>query len=164
MRSAELETLYREHFQRVYSYVYYRVLDPAVAEDVTSDTFVKAVRHYDKFDPSKASFSTWVMRIAHNTLIDYYRTRKVHEPIDRLGAGELRQEDDYPALDETQAEISRLLSYLSPEDREIIFLKYHEEKKNVEIAELLDMNPATVATRVRRALLVMRTHVKETDR
>ena len=66
MKKSELETLYRDHFQKVYNYVYYRVLDPAVAEDVTSDVFVKVVTHFNRFDPSRASFSTWVMTIAHN--------------------------------------------------------------------------------------------------
>ena len=163
MNSAELETLYRDYFQKVYSYVYYRVLDPAVAEDVTADVFMKVVANYSRFDPSRASFATWVMRIAHNTLVDQYRTRKVHVSLDQLGSSEPCCEDDYPDLDEKQAEVSRLLSFLSPEDREIVFLKYHEEKKNVEIADLLDMNPATVATRIRRALQTMRTHAKEID-
>ncbi|MBO4352682.1 MAG: sigma-70 region 4 domain-containing protein, partial [Eggerthellaceae bacterium] len=52
----------------------------------------------------------------------------------------------------------------SEEDRELVFLKYYEDKRNVEIAQILDMNPATVATRLRRALLTMRTHAKEEDR
>ena len=162
MKAEELETLYRDQFQRVYNYVYYRVLDPAAAEDVTSDVFLKVVKHRHCFDPSKASFSTWVMRIAHNTLVDYYRTRKVCSSIDELGSKEPRREDEYRALDDLQTEVARLLSYLSPEDREI-YLRYHEEKKNVDIAKLLDMNPATVATRVRRALRTMRAHVQHTD-
>ncbi|MBO4365067.1 MAG: RNA polymerase sigma factor [Eggerthellaceae bacterium] len=164
MNTDELETLYRNNFQKVYSYVYYRVLDPAIAEDVTADVFMKVVANYDRFDPARASFSTWAMRIAHNTLVDYYRMRKVHVPIDQLGAEEPHLEDDYPALDEKQAEVARLLSFLSPDDREIIFLKYHEDMKNVEIARLLGMNPATVATRIRRALQTMRSQVKETNR
>ena len=45
-----------------------------------------------------------------------------------------------------------------------MFLKYYEEKRNVEIAEMLDMNPSTVATRLRRALMAMRNHVQEQSR
>ena len=74
MRPADLETLYLENFQKVYSYAYYRVLDSALAEDLTSAVFVKAVESFYRFDPTRAKFSTWVMRIAHNTLIDHYRT------------------------------------------------------------------------------------------
>ena len=164
MKAAELETLYRAHFQKVYSYVYYRVLNPSVAEDITSDVFVKVVKHHDGFDPSRASFSTWIMRIAHNALVDHYRTRKTCASIEELGSSEPLCVDDYPALDERQAQVARLLSHLSSEDREIVFLKFHEEMKNVEIAKLLGMNPATVATRVRRALQTMRSHMQEADR
>ena len=158
MKSAELESLYRENFQKVYNYAYYRLLDPALAEDLTSAVFVKAVENFERFDPSKAKFSTWIMRIAHNTLIDHYRTRKTNAPLDDIDGCEPACEDDYPALDDHAAEVARLLSFLSEEDRELVFLKYYEEKRNVEIAQMLDMNPATVATRLHRALATMRKH------
>lgn len=160
MRSSDLENLYRANFQKVYSYAYYRVLDPALAEDLTSAVFVKAVANYDKFDPSKASFTTWVMRIAHNTLVDYYRTRRENASLDDLNAREPATVDEYPALDDHAEEVARLLSFISEEDRELVFLKYYEGKRNVEIAQMLDMNPATVATRLRRALATMRSHAE----
>ena len=160
MKPLDLETLYRENFQRVYNYAYYRLLDPVLAEDLTSIVFTKAVASFDRFDPSKAKFSTWVMRIAHNTLIDYYRSRKVDAPLEDLGASEPTHEDDYPALDESAKEVARLLSFISEEDRELVFLKYYEGKRNVEIARMLDMNPTTVATRLHRALATMRQYAK----
>ena len=160
MRPADLETLYRDNFQRVYNFAYYRVLDPVLAEDLTSAVFVKAVANFDRFDASKASFSTWIMRIAHNTLIDYYRTRKVNSPLDELGADEPVSADEYPVLEGHAEEVARLLSFIAEDDRELVFLKYYEEKRNVEIAEMLGMNPATVATRLRRALMTMRKHAK----
>ena len=158
MKPADLESLYRENFQRVYNYAYYRLLDPVLAEDLTSSVFVKAVESFDRFDPSRAKFSTWIMRIAHNALVDCYRTRKAESPLGELGNCEPACEDDYPALDEHAREVARLLSFISEEDRELVFLKYHEEKRNVEIARMLGMNPATVATRLRRALATMRAH------
>lgn len=158
MRSAELESLYRDNFQKVYNYAYYRLLNPALAEDVTSEVFVKAVASYERFDPSKASLSTWILRIAHNTLIDYYRTRKVYVSLDDLGSFEPASPDDYPALDDRTKEVARLLTFISGEDRELVFLKYYEDKRNVEIAQLLGLNPSTVATRLRRALMTMREH------
>ena len=161
MTPSELEKLYRESFPKVYNYAYYRLLDPAQAEDVTSAVFLKAVASIDRFDPARASFSTWIMRIAHNTLVDYYRTRKVGASLDEMGFYEPSAEDDYPALDERAGQVARLLSYLSEDDRELVFLKYHEEKRNVDIARMLGMNPGTVATRLRRALNTMRAHARE---
>ena len=161
MDERQLENLYRANFQRVYNYAYYRLLDPAKAEDATSAVFVKVIANIDKFDPSKASFGTWVMRIAHNVLVDGFRTHKATVPLDRVSVREPSREDDYPVLDDRQERVSKLLSCLSAEDRELVYLKYYEEKKNVEIAQLLDMNPSTVATRLRRALLTMRAHAEE---
>ena len=159
-KGTDLESLYRDSFQKVYSYAYYRLLDPALAEDLTSVAFVKAVENFDRFDPSRASFSTWVMRIAHNTIVDYYRKRKSETPLDDLGANEPACEDDYPELDERENEVARLLSFIEEEDRELVFLKYYEDMRNVDIAKMLDMNPATVATRLRRALATMREHAE----
>ena len=159
-QSPDLEALYRDSFQKVYNYVYYRLLDAALAEDLTSIAFTKAVENFDRYDPSKAKFSTWVTRIAHNAIVDYYRTRKTTSSLDDLGAHEPACEDDYPELDEHAKEVARLLAYISDEDRELVYLKYSEEKSNVEIARMLDMNPSTVATRLHRALATMRKHVK----
>ena len=161
MKPSDLESLYRDHFQRVYNYAYYRLLDHAQAEDVTSAVFMKAVASFDRFDPSKASFGTWILRIAHNALIDHYRTRKADASLEELGAHEPTAEDDYPMLDDRAERVATLLSFISEEDREIVFLKYHEEKRNTEIARMLDMNPTTVATRLRRALATMREHADE---
>ena len=161
MKPADLESLYRDNFQRVYNYAYYRLLDPALAEDITSAVFEKAVTSFDRFDASRASFSTWIMRIGHNTLIDHYRTRKDSVSLDDLGPYEPSSTDEYPALDDRAKEVERLLSFISEDDRELVFLKYYEHRKNVEIARMLDMNPATVATRLRRALMTMRAHAGE---
>lgn len=161
MDERQLENLYRANFQKVYNYAYYRLLNAAEAEDATSAVFVKVVANIDKYDPSKASFSTWITRIAHNVLVDGYRTRKPTVPLDQVTVNEPSNEDDYPVLDDKQERVAKLLSNLSPEDRELVYLKYYQEKKNIDIAQLLDMNPSTVATRLRRALQTMRAHAEE---
>ena len=161
MDDCQLENLYRANFQRVYNYAYYSLLNSSEAEDVTSAVFVKVVANIDKFDASRASFGTWVTRIAHNVLVDYYRTRKTTVPIENVVVDEPSVEDDYPVLDDRQQRAAKLLSCLSAEDRELVYLKYYQEKKNVEIAQLLDMNPSTVATRLRRALITMRACAEE---
>ena len=161
MDDRQLENLYRANFQRVYNYAYYYLLNPADAEDVTSAVFVKAVSNIDKFDPSKASFATWITRITHNTLIDRSRTRKPTVPFEQIKRDEPSSEDDYPVLDDRQERVAKLLECLSEQDRELVFLKYYQEKKNVEIAQLLDMNPSTVATRLKRALQTMRARAEQ---
>ena len=96
MDSQQLESLYRANFQKVYNYAYYRLLNAAEAEDATSTTFVKAIANFDRFDPSKASFSTWVLRICHNVIVDRYRANKPSVPIDEIKYDEPSSEDEYP--------------------------------------------------------------------
>ena len=65
-----------------------RLLDSVLAEDITNAVSAKAVANYDKFDPPKASFTTWVMRIAHSTLVDCNRSCKENTSLDDLKARE----------------------------------------------------------------------------
>jgi RNA polymerase sigma factor (sigma-70 family) len=81
--------------------------------------------------------------------------------LEKVVVDEPAVEDDYPVLDDRQQRVAKLLACLSEQDRELIYLKYYQEKKNVEIAQLFDMNPSTVATRLRRALIAMRACAEE---
>ena len=141
MDDRQLENLYRANFQRVYNYAYYSLLNSAEAEDVTSAVFVKVVANIDKYDASRASFGTWITRIAHNVLVDYHRTRKPTVSLEKVVVDEPAVEDDYPVLDDRQQRVAKLLACLSE--------------------QLLDMNPSTVATRLRRALIAMRACAEE---
>ena len=87
--------LYEEYLPRVFQYMNYRIEDRAIAEDLTSDIFNKALSGFAKYDSGKAAFSTWIYSIARNTLIDYYRGRsreqrlqKEAEPEDSEDFGE----------------------------------------------------------------------------
>ncbi|MFC1956876.1 sigma-70 family RNA polymerase sigma factor, partial [Chloroflexota bacterium] len=65
--------LYEEYMPKVFRYIHGRVNNMAIAEDLTSTTFEKALMNFDKYSEDKASFSTWVFSIARNTVIDFYR-------------------------------------------------------------------------------------------
>lgn len=147
---------YRESFALVYNYVFQRMSNREATEDVVAKAFLNAARFYHRFDSSRAKFSTWVISIARNCISDHY----AHE----LSTSQL---DDVPesayAIDSHHDEVlgdrdlvARLLSSLDADERELVFLKYYEGKRNVEIAELLDINPSTVSTRLARALAKMR--------
>ena len=71
-----LEEIYEEFFPKIYNYFFYRLLHKEETEDLVSQVFVKIAEHLDRYDPHKARLSTWIYRIAENTLTDYFRTRK----------------------------------------------------------------------------------------
>ena len=146
------EELYRENYSRVYAYACYRLLDRDLAEDIVSETFLKAARSFDSYDPERTKFSTWVFAIMRNCIIDHWRRIRPVYDIDDAPETVFATEDSYEGLDDTAKITSQLLTVLDDAEREIVFLKYHDEKKNTEIADELGMNPSTVATKLSRAL------------
>jgi RNA polymerase sigma-70 factor (ECF subfamily) len=82
MNKAEFADIYEEFFPRLYTYIFHRVNDSIVAEDLVSQTFFKALRNLKKYDSEKGQISTWLYTIASNLLIDHYRQDETIESID----------------------------------------------------------------------------------
>ena len=152
------EALYLESYDVVYNYAYYRLLNRQAAEDVVSETYLRAARSFRRYDPTRAKFTTWVCSIARNCATDYQRKQPALMLLgDDMTALDMNpQEDQYPALDEDAELCQRLLSVLADENREIVFMKYYLGMRNTEIAERLGMNVSTVATKLQRSLDKMR--------
>lgn len=154
----EFERLYRESYRRVYNFVYSRMLNRADAEDITSEAFLKAARAFDRFDPTRASFTTWVIAIARNCAAS--QLRRGHPEVaaaDTWVDPDLAvTHDSYPSLDDDAQVASKLLAELDEEDRELVHLKFYEGMQNKQIGELLGMNPSTVGTKLHRAVARMR--------
>lgn len=70
-------TLYQRHMLSIYRYLLARIGDVQDAEDLTENVFLKVWQALPRYQAGKASFRTWLYRIAHNTLVDHYRTRRV---------------------------------------------------------------------------------------
>lgn len=153
------ERHYRESYQLVYNYVLRRMASREATEDVVADAFLNAARAYDRFDPSRAKFSTWVISIAHNCMRDWWAHHPAIEPIGAV------PERVYVSSDGSVERLGdvdlaeRLLRVLDDEERRLVFLKYYEERRNVEIAEELGMNASTVSTKLARAMAKMRTAI-----
>ena len=157
--AAEFERLFCESYQKVYNYVCYRMSGSEGVDDVVAEAFCKAARSFSRFDADRAQFSTWVIAIARNCLSDYWKANRPASPIDEVDESILAAEDEYPSFDDSagrQELLQRLLSVLNDEERELVYLRYYEGKRNVEIARELGMNASTVATKIQRALKKMR--------
>lgn len=149
---------YEQHRSTVFRYVRFRVATREVAEDVTSEVFMKALRSFERYDPRRASPKTWLLRIARNAVTDHLRALKrrgsLHVSLDRVPD----LVSDTPSQEERvlkQERIQRLLNAnqtLRPADQEILSLRYGAGLDNGEIAETLGISPNAVAVRVHRAL------------
>src|SRR6266481_3206633 len=79
---AAFARLYDAYVERIYRYVYFRVADDQLAEDITSTVFLKGWEKLDSYQVGSSPFIAWLYRVAHNTVIDHYRTKKVSIPLD----------------------------------------------------------------------------------
>ncbi|MBI2849550.1 MAG: sigma-70 family RNA polymerase sigma factor [Chloroflexi bacterium] len=159
MRAA-FAALYEKHMPGVYQYVLYRVGDVPTAEDLTSTVFEKALYSFHRYRSEQASFPTWLMSIARNTLIDYFRVqgKRKHMPLE--AANDIAADDPLPDEEAThKEELQRLrlcLSGLSQQEQEIISFKFGAGVTNRSIAGLLSLSESNVGVTLYRAVRKLR--------
>ncbi len=162
------EYLFDLFFEKILQYVSFRV-EKDEAEDIVSDIFLKVVEKLNTYTPNpKSSFNAWIFRIAHNTVIDFYRTQK-----EIYGLSDQEQEtyflqipDKNPTPDEAlqssfdRKRIHKALKNLPSAHREIIELKYLEEFSNREISEITGKSEGNIRVIQLRALREVRKYLE----
>lgn len=151
----DFERYYRESFSMVYNYIFRRVGNHATAEDVTSEAFLRAARYFSRFDPTRAKFSTWVISIANNCISDYFAKAPDNVNIDDIAEGAYAQESETDQIGDAEL-AAQLLATLDDEERKLVYLKYYEQLRNTEIAQIMGMNASTISTKLSRAMAKMR--------
>ena len=141
-----------EHLDAVYRYLLLMTRDESTAQDLTSETFEKALRSWRRFDPRRASARTWLCRIARNTALDHFRgeeRRRRRE--ERYAAGP--SDASGPELPAGLSPVLRVaLAALSAAEREVIALRVLLELDGDEAARLLGISRTACSTRLSRAL------------
>ena len=154
---AAFSVLYERYFHKIYAYIFRRLGDRDMTEDVVSVTFEKVFLHLDKFKPGGGgTFQAWVYRIATNAVIDYVRKEKHTIPIDpqELPEDIHPQSDgvhDMIRLEDTES-VHRAVKKLPDRYQEVIQLKYFSQLSNIEVAEVLNLSPNNVGVLLSRAL------------
>jgi len=153
MKTSDFRHFYDCHFDRVYRFVFFRVgNNEEVAQDVTSEIFMKALGAFANYDP-KRSQTAWIMTIARNHVINHWRDRKETVDIDKLVFS--LEGDDGRTVEETRDDIRTLqvaLESLPPKDKRLIELKYILGYKYGEIAEELGKSTGAVRIETHRAM------------
>ncbi|TMK39857.1 MAG: sigma-70 family RNA polymerase sigma factor [Actinobacteria bacterium] len=161
MPSLNFETAYDEHLWRVFGFFAYRV-GPSEAEDLTQQTFERALRAWRRFDDQRSPVGAWLLAIARNLLIDHYRasaSRQGNVPIDEAPAGALLAYTD-PAPPGPEPAIAAALDKLSDRDRELIALRYGGDLTTPEIAALTGLALANVQQILSRAQRRLRSELE----
>ena len=151
------DELYEHFFPKIYNLIYARVKNAATADDIVSDVFIKMVEHLAEFDSSKASFATWLSRIATRTLTDYYRWQSHRQNVEwndvfSPSVDEKERPEGQLLVKEGKSELLMALGKLSEREQRIIELKFWGEMSNKEIAETLDVSAANVGVILFRAM------------
>jgi RNA polymerase sigma factor (sigma-70 family) len=155
----EFGAVYDEHIWDVYGYLAYRLDSREEAEDLTQATFERGLRAWGRYDARRATPRTWLLSIAHNLLIDHYRSTRAR-PV--TVAEELTAERDHgvqpgpenePGL---SLELATALEALPQRDREVIALRFGGQLTGPEIAELLGLSLANVQQILSRSLRRLR--------
>jgi len=148
---------YDQFKDKIFNYFLYRVgFNSPLAEDLTSEVFIKALRAFANFDENKI-FKSWIYAIAHNHLVNYYsRSGRDFVPLEEV-------EDFLVAPDENKIEekyeteqVLTAIDSMAYYDREVLRLKFVDELNNKEIAEIVDKEEGAVRTQVSRSLSRLR--------
>ena len=151
------EELYEYFFPRVYNFIYARLKNSADADDVTSTTFMKMNENLERYDSSKAAFSTWLFRIATNSLIDFARRRDKSEETEweeffDPAAPEYQEPEAQTLAQESNNELLTALGKLNDRERRIIELKFWGDLDTRSIAAVLSMTESNVRVILHRSL------------
>lgn len=169
-RSA-ISSLIEKYSRRVRDYIRMMVKDTDVADDIFQETFIKAVRVIDEGRyADNGKFLSWVLRIAHNQVIDHFRAGRVAATVGESSAGynilgtmrfaERTVEESIEA-EQTSAEVRALVEELPDEQREVVMLRYYSGLSFKEIAEQTGVSINTALGRMRYALINMRKMIKD---
>jgi len=152
----EFKQLYDQEYLSVYRAIRAVVLDSAAAEDLTQETFVRAYRARARYTPT-APPGAWLRRIGINLAISYLRRQKLARflPARLYIAPDRRDYDRAEARDV----VTKALQALSPKLRAAVVLHYYEGLTREEIADVLQVPAGTVASRIAKAVAIMRKSV-----
>lgn len=140
---------YHETKDKIFTYLMYRLrFDRATCEDLLMDIVLKAYENFERFDPKKGSFKSWIFRIAHNHLVNYWRDHKEELPIEQAENVADESAPDNPF----SSAIHKILNLLSDAERQIITLRYLNDLSFEEIADVTGKGQGAVRTSLSRAL------------
>src|SRR5437764_12523023 len=158
-----LEELYLIHFDRIYSYLHVSVGNRHDAEDLTTQTFLKMLEKIGSFRWQSAPFSAWLFRIAHNLAMDHCRARRRWQPEEEVPEPPAHDAEPSAELEAMRTigreSMLKLIQDLSPEQQQVLTLKFVFNLKNEEVAAILDKTEGAVKSLQHRALASLQKQV-----
>lgn len=166
------DLLLNRNQSKLYSYILFVVHDRDVADDVFQETFMKViVRLHEGRYTASGKFSAWLMRIAHNVIMDWYREQRadhIVEPtadndLSNLSGNDLCEgniENQYVNM-QVMNDVRRIMDSLPAPQREVVYMRYYQQMSFKEISETTNVSINTALGRMRYAILNMRRMARE---
>ena len=159
---------------KLFSYIYFVVRDHDTADDVFQETFVKVITKLQQGKyVATGKFSAWIMRIAHNVIMDWYRDQKLERVIEPTEGNDLSNIGSEEVLDgniESQFineqilhDVKRMMDLLPTSQREVVFMRYYQQMSFKEIAETTNVSINTALGRMRYAIMNLRRMARENE-
>ena len=167
-----LEQLVRRHKNRVFAYILMIVKDKELAEDLFQDTFIKVINTIRLGQyKEEGKFIQWVMRIAHNLIIDYFRKAKRIPVIENRDEYDIFDKVRLPVesveemmiTEQIHKDVKRLIEYLPKEQKEVLVMRHYGDMSFKDIAEVTNVSINTALGRMRYALINLRKLVHEKE-
>ena len=146
--------LYDKYYKQIFNYVYQRMESKDTAFDITGQVFLKALTNLGKYQFKGVPFASWLYRIAHNEVMQLFRTQKDKKAIN-ADVGDLRficEETEEPFFAEYIPAIKKLIKELNEEDLHLVELRFFEKRPFREIAEILDITEVNAKVRMYRLI------------
>ena len=164
-----LSRLIERHQKDIFSYIFYKIMDETLANDIFQDTFMKIIITLKEGRyKEEGKFVLWAKRIAHNLIIDHYRLKAKHNKVsetsydneefsifDLISVQEENIEEQLISR-QIQEDLTKMLQYLPPNQQEVVKLRFFDGLSFKEIADQTDTSINTTLGRVRYALINLR--------
>lgn len=166
-----INVLLNRHRKRILDYIYMMVKNRDVADDIFQETLIKVVRFVQEGRYTEnGKFLSWVLRIAHNQVIDYFRQKKQRNNVSEGDAGydilNNQKFSDHTVeekliTNQIETDVRNLIDFLPPEQKEVVLMRYYMGLSFKEIAEQTDVSINTALGRMRYALINLRKLIDE---
>ncbi len=146
--------LYNKYYKQIFNYVHQRMDSKDTAFDITGQVFLKALTNLGKYQFKGVPFASWLYRIAHNEVMQLYRSQKDKRAIN-ADIGDLKficEENETTFFEEYIPAIKKLIQDLNHDDLQMVELRFFEKRPFKEIAEILDITEVNAKVRMYRII------------
>lgn len=160
-----LGTLIKRHESKIYGFIYSKISDRDISNDIFQDTFIKVIKTLKSNSYNEeGKFLPWVMRISHNLIVDHFRKTKkmpMYRETEEFSIFSIMSDDSLTIegkmiVDQVEIDLKKLIEELPEDQKEVLVMRMYQDMSFKEISELTDVSINTALGRMRYALMNLR--------